>query len=161
MLSFFRGWRRKLGVVTLLMACAFAGGWVRSTRFYDDVSFQRGSRTTDLISCRDGVIWLRTCEVRARIAAGRWRWVSEPDEGTELPFDVSTDLADVGWHSQWYSFHVAETQVDPQSGYQFSVCVVPYWSIVMPLTLLAAGLLLSKPRPKKELEKPEVIQQAP
>ena len=30
MMEFFRGWRRKVGVVTLAMACVFMVGWVRS-----------------------------------------------------------------------------------------------------------------------------------
>ena len=30
MREFFRGWRRKIGVVTLLMALVAMGGWVRS-----------------------------------------------------------------------------------------------------------------------------------
>ena len=28
--DFFKPWRRKIGVVTLLMACVFAAGWVKS-----------------------------------------------------------------------------------------------------------------------------------
>jgi len=28
--NFFHGWRRKTGVVTLIMACMFMGGWIRS-----------------------------------------------------------------------------------------------------------------------------------
>ena len=28
--DYFHGWRRKIGVVTLVMACVFAAGWVRS-----------------------------------------------------------------------------------------------------------------------------------
>lgn len=34
--SFFKPWRRKLGLLTLLMACVFAAGWVRS-RFSEDM----------------------------------------------------------------------------------------------------------------------------
>ncbi|WP_397569543.1 hypothetical protein [Schlesneria sp. T3-172] len=32
--AFFRGWRRKLGLLTLVMACVFMVGWVRSHADY-------------------------------------------------------------------------------------------------------------------------------
>ena len=35
--DYFRSWRRKIGVVTLGMACVFAGGWVRSFIIADSV----------------------------------------------------------------------------------------------------------------------------
>ena len=28
--EFFHGWRRKVGIVTLVIACVFMAGWVRS-----------------------------------------------------------------------------------------------------------------------------------
>ena len=37
MRSFFKGWRRKTGVVTLVMACVFAGEWMRSYERHDRV----------------------------------------------------------------------------------------------------------------------------
>ena len=35
MREFFMGWRRKAGVVTLMMACAACGLWLRSKTFSD------------------------------------------------------------------------------------------------------------------------------
>ena len=35
MREFFRGWKRKLGVVSLVMACVFMAGWVRSSLLTD------------------------------------------------------------------------------------------------------------------------------
>jgi hypothetical protein len=55
--EFFRGWRSKLGCITLAMACVLACGWVRSLTTYDNVN----------VNCRewryafssiDGRIWL-------------------------------------------------------------------------------------------------------
>ena len=34
---FFKSWRRKIGVLTLVMACVFAAGWVRSFGNYDSL----------------------------------------------------------------------------------------------------------------------------
>jgi hypothetical protein len=36
--DFFKPWRRRIGVVTLVMACAFMGWWVRSQFYYDAVA---------------------------------------------------------------------------------------------------------------------------
>src|SRR3954462_3489874 len=41
MREFFRGWRRKLGVATLVMACVFAAGWVRSLFHRDNINLSR------------------------------------------------------------------------------------------------------------------------
>ncbi|WP_010582797.1 hypothetical protein [Schlesneria paludicola] len=39
-MSDFKSWRRKLGVVTLLMACLFEVGWVRSRYTHDTIKIQ-------------------------------------------------------------------------------------------------------------------------
>lgn len=83
--KFFHGWRRKLGCLTLLLACVFAVGWVRSPFIQDAIH----------IPCDDGDYF---CEI------GQQR---------------------------------------------ISFIRVPYWSIVIPMTLLSAYLLLSKPWPIK------------
>jgi len=41
--EFFKGWRRKIGVVSLVVACVFAAGWVRSYQRFD--RFQSSSHT--------------------------------------------------------------------------------------------------------------------
>lgn len=35
MREFFRGWERKLGALTLMLACVFTAGWVRSLAMTD------------------------------------------------------------------------------------------------------------------------------
>lgn len=37
--SFFQGWRKKVGLATLIMALAFMGGWLRSLSIVDLVVF--------------------------------------------------------------------------------------------------------------------------
>lgn len=36
MREFFQGWKRKIGVVTLLMACVLLAGWIRSQSIRDE-----------------------------------------------------------------------------------------------------------------------------
>ena len=35
--DFFKLWRRKIGLLTLVMACAFMVAWIRSTITYDSI----------------------------------------------------------------------------------------------------------------------------
>jgi hypothetical protein len=98
MREFFWGWKRKCGVVTLLIACVFAAGWVRSCTV-DDVFHLFGLRFVSTL----GAIERSTVTFRG-IGSG---------------FALNDVM--VFWR-------------------------VPYWSIVIPLTLLSAWLLLSNPR---------------
>ena len=45
MREFFRGWRRKSGVLTLLMALVFMAGWVRGFTTADQIEFYPGATT--------------------------------------------------------------------------------------------------------------------
>ncbi len=87
--EFFKGRKRKVGVVTLVMACLFMGGWVRSYSNCDSirVSYNR------CLASYEGVISMN-----------------------QIHFSPCT----------YWSFS--------------------YLYIVLPLTLLSAYLLLSKPR---------------
>ena len=53
MKDFFHGWRRKAGCVTLVMALAVTGAWVRSNIVEDDLSFLY----PDLQSSEGGIEW--------------------------------------------------------------------------------------------------------
>jgi hypothetical protein len=103
MREFFRGWKRKAGCVTLLLACVFAAGWVRSQNSIDsfvisDFEFVSLNGRIDF-----GVLW-------RRVSIG------------------------IGEFPEYHAYK----------------CVY-YWSLVLPLTLLSAYLLVSKQRPPKPI----------
>lgn len=111
MRELFRGWKRKLGVVTLLLACVSTAGWVRS--FYS----------------KDSIVTIRTPNLpdrRGYLSAG---WISSEQGNIERV----TSLA-VGRGGK------------PMIGTAYRNWSVPYWSIVLPLTLVSTDLLFSKPR---------------
>jgi len=56
MREFFHGWRRKIGVVTLVMACVLMVGWVRSPETCDLLC---PAKWLWLASCRGGMIVVR------------------------------------------------------------------------------------------------------
>jgi hypothetical protein len=58
MLTFFHGWRRKMGVATLVMACVSMAGWVRSFQSVDTFKLNAPRSIEEVVSVR-GRIELR------------------------------------------------------------------------------------------------------
>jgi hypothetical protein len=50
MREFFRGWRRKVGIVLLGLVCAVFGMWMRSRVVYDAISFWTGHQQQAVIT---------------------------------------------------------------------------------------------------------------
>ncbi len=141
MKEFFQGWRRKIGVVTLVMACFFMAGWMRSLTLNECVMIQfRKEWSEEFASFDASLIWTSH---RTTLASGlfpvfysnhrsdddgvwkrqlfvQWRW-------RLLGFGHGSD--DGGAKSiRNLIIHTSPS----------TVTVVPYWSIVIPLTLLSA-----------------------
>ena len=116
--EFFKGWRRKAGLVTLAMACVLAVGWMRSYTVFGDVAwFGIGSQQQRMVSL-----------------AGRVSWKSYPVSGEAVWMVRSYDKSGP---------MLSEEQFDLAWSI-LSGCVIPYWSLVLPLTLLSAWLILGK-----------------
>jgi hypothetical protein len=115
MREFFRGWRRKLGCVTLGFACLLVFGWIRSGIVEDVFSWKGYARELAIVSF-DSSLGLCVWDIPSRDALIGWR--------TE-PLNRSKRDAWVG-----------------VPGAPFNVGSLPYWVITIPLTLLSAVLLL-------------------
>lgn len=148
MWAYFRPWRRKIGIVTLVVACVFAAGWVRSQNTVDGVGIRLYGEMHDLCSAAGGVYWI----YGAGIDDGQVRIYSH---------DIKLDPESVLCHlsSRWITtkelcgFVVFFEYWEERD--ELTAIKVPYWSIVIPLALLSAYLLLSKPeisKPKPTLE---------
>jgi hypothetical protein len=123
--DYFKLWRRKIGVLTLVVACVFAAGWVRSFSKTDIVTVHG---TYAFISENGRFTISQRLRVRQKFKSG----ATKGDSISSLSFN--------SWISPW-SFDVGSTSVLPDY-----TSLTPYWSIVIPLTLLSAWLLLSKTR---------------
>ena len=160
MKEFFRGWRRKVGVVTLVMACVFMAGWMRSLTFNECVMIQfRKDWSDEFASSDSSLIW--ACH-RTRLASGL------------LPVFYSNRRTDddgiwkrqfVQWRWRLLGFgHGGDDGGAKSIGNLIihtspsKVTVIPYWSIVIPLTALSAYLLLSKPR---KLAQTKIVETVP
>lgn len=127
MRDFFKGWRRKTGVMTLAMTCLFAAGWVRSLDGgTDGMKLLLLNRMHFLASLNSYILWCG-CDVYGDKTESFW-----------IRFEV-----------EGVDFQLARKTTG------FRLWEIPYWSIVLPLILTSAFLLLVKPRPKKPPNQPD------
>ena len=149
MREFFKPLRRRIGIVTLALACVFMAGWVRSVSLLEDICIHQ-----------DPFVAYRLISGESRIG---WISVTANGSGAHLrfPFYNSSSVQNDGLSH----FHPGAVQTSgsrfigfefgrfiPRGGdrrrprYYEDVVVMPSWSIVIPLTLVSAWLLLSKPQ---------------
>jgi len=147
MSEFFRGWRRKIGFVTLVMALCFMAGWVRSLIIGDILRFPVREITCQYAS-NGGVFTIESLSPDG-LQPARWLWNTTPVDHTS-EYDFFSDGAEFDW--LWVSgdflCYNKKWKNPGTIPYVYSYCVAaPYWSITVPLTLISLWLLLSKPRP--------------
>ncbi|WP_010582798.1 hypothetical protein [Schlesneria paludicola] len=148
MRELFRGWKRKLGVIALVLACVFTGAWVRNYSVRDSINLPTGNSSS--IQFLSGYQCLNVIAM----------WTSIPDkEMASFRLYRHEEGDGVGIHAgeimfagdaspfrpKWFRFGIGERKTTLMT---FSL---PYWSIVLPLTALSAYLLISKPRASAKL----------
>lgn len=164
MLQYFKPLRRKIGMVTQVMACLFAVGWVRSLIVADEVDWGRGNLDHQLISHAGSIRWQYK----------RWQMSGSPPDDPvpivqrirfvrpdkrELALDPMKmfsenrrDYAGISFGT-FTSDESKSTSTQPRMPRPYVVwhksCVIQYWLPTIPLTLLSAWLLLSRLGPLK------------
>jgi hypothetical protein len=142
MREFFRGWRRKVGCATLVMACLVIALWIRSIYFVDELRLFCGN-----VCSRNQSLELEPANWDLEFWASQ-KWVTYSTDGQPSGYDADTDPHDPN-HIVWY-LHMLGIGIGKwPDGW---LLTIPYWSVVVPLTLLSAFLILSKPRRKKTAE---------
>ena len=121
--EFFKGWRRKAGLVTLAMACLLMVGWMRSLVKCDALWFVVGNRQQMMWSMDSCIAW-----------------ESDPVDSKEFWEMRTYDRSDSGYAA--LCWEVREEVDSP-------MWKVPYWSLILLLTLLSAWLIFAKPRKSK------------
>ncbi|WP_010582806.1 hypothetical protein [Schlesneria paludicola] len=125
MREYFKPLRRKLGVVTLLMACLFAVGWVRSEIISEIVILPVNARTAIGIVSSHGRFSVETEAIQTP---------AQPLYTTSPVSKIRRAFA--GKETQWASL----MEFDKLYG-----AFVPYWLIVIPLIAISFSLLLFTP----------------
>lgn len=138
--------RRKLGLLTLVVACLFTVAWLRSFSVCDHISFSNGDNSYHLIiSSPNWIGWvLVPCTEGPIPAAVRnqygWRSADVDMFPFTNPFEmIYLRLKPIG--SGWNGLHSSEPNLH---------LIVPYFLLIIPLTWLSAWLLLGKPRVKPQ-----------
>lgn len=126
MREFFHGWRRKVGVVALVLACTAASMWMRSCVMADDLFFTVGDRRHHLRSAYGQFFW--------------GGWPAENEQSIYRRSDRISDIEDFDWGWRLSMFR----ETPPNSSIHWAL---PYSYVTVPLTLLSACLILWK-RPK-------------
>jgi DNA-binding CsgD family transcriptional regulator len=140
----FYGWRRKAGVVTLVMACLVMGTWVRGFASSDQICLSPFS----IISIRDKIAAIRNAQTimpGARIFTTRSVSLVgnfKPDAYGNCP--VWWDTQEVSERSDFAGHHLARSHV-PEGSPSIEIDF-PHLSVVIPLTLLSAYLIFRKPK---------------
>ena len=151
--EYFKPWRQKFGVLTLLLACVFAVSWIRSFRSEDYVEVFAGKysiQSKHYFSLWSGVsangslyigkIWGQPedpSDITAVESYYRYpRWQQSPD----MDFPSESDLRYL-WRCCGCGVYQRSPD-DPRNG--GLRVVIPYWLVVIPLTILSSWLLLSQ-----------------
>ena len=152
MREFFRGWRRKLGCVALVMALAVMGIWMRSRQINDRLFLNQASSRIQysIDTVREGY-----CFERCNLSEGTTfirdrRWISSVwDDNT-----ASGRYSEVHWNWNAFGFATGDFVLLGNSAavFESNYLIIPHWICTSPLTLLSAYLLLWKPRPKPKGE---------
>ena len=131
MSEFFKGWKRRVGCVTLVMACSFAATWSSSEYISDVVEVCVATRQFTIKSFRGKIFWHATNEYYNP----RNKWSSRTVTDPKM---IAGYLAELKMFTEFLSVPPSDDQ---------RLGVVSYLNVVAPLAALAALLLLTKPRP--------------
>lgn len=142
MLAFFHSWRRRIGCATLVMSLVFVTGWIRSLVVMDVLLVHSGTHTMEhCVSVDHSFVWGRVRKANANSV------IRYPVFATNAPHSLDSflELANLRCDWNWLGFAVGELNVPTADRFNHTIWIIPYWSLVIPLTSLAAWLLLAKP----------------
>lgn len=141
MREYFRGWRRKSGMLMLVMACGVFGMWMRSYVVMEGLDIPDRQFQYAVFSANGGVNWatIAPLPIASRLPHIQWSSMTP----TAVPFDVWS-MHEIKWRRRYLGFDLG-VAMETRNNWQFDFIVIPYWFIILPLTLLSAYLILWKP----------------
>lgn len=151
MRQFFRGWRRKAGVVTLILACLVMAAWMRSQWVQGQVDFAiSSSSVARMLSFRGHLCLIRFTYPNRHGAAFLTRWESTELDKRPKSSGVSAPLFAPN-QLQWSLLGVSLYRYPTHQA-----LTINYVSIIVPLLLISAGCFRSNvvknpPKPAAEM----------
>ena len=146
MSNYFKPLRRKVGVVTLGLACLLVAGWARNYSVRESINFPIGDSSALQFHSGDhcmSLVAMWTSIPDKEMASVRF-YRHDDKDGVRLHVgEVMLASGPSPFRPKWFRFGLGNRLTT------LMTYSLPYWSMVVPLTLLSACLLLSKPRPVK------------
>lgn len=151
--TFFHGWRRKMGLATLVMACVVAAGRIRSPAIQDTITIGSGTSSQfKLISVLNRLVVAKLLTEGTEFpTAPFWDAQNASENSWALNFQFSKWVSPTiftSLNTDLYTFGSGPIMRSDTANCEVTFCSFPYWFIDMPLTLLSAYLILWKPRKK-------------
>lgn len=152
MKAFFAPWERKLGVLTLMMACTLTLSWLRSDVIRDAIRLEPSFYWPQLpwygeiVSLEGSLGWHRFKMESGTSEVGADSPVSFSSHKVKDYYTCTPKIEDTlvwQWKSGGFGYGTGKTHL---RGMSAEVWIVPYWLLVSPLTLLSVLQLLSKRR---------------
>jgi len=160
--DYFKPLQRKIGVLTLVMGLAMMATWVRSQNTADVIHLEFDPLTLYCLASKPiGIVSSRARyptprEVPRSMIGGRIKFKSAKPENV-WPTNELTDPYegfDFRKKSVLFGFMSLTVTMGSQGDiYEINTYVIPYWSLMLPTTLISAWLLLSKPRASPQKDK--------
>jgi hypothetical protein len=116
--DYFKPWRRKIGVVTLVVACVFMAGWIRSFNFADAIQLD------SVCFCSgEGNLYV----MGPKPLKMDWEW---PEWNVEKDAHVDSVLNAMKWKWRFMGFGYSEIGFFDS---KIQVILAHYWSIAIPI----------------------------
>ncbi|MBC8116025.1 MAG: hypothetical protein H7062_16685 [Candidatus Saccharimonas sp.] len=148
--EFFKGWRRKAGLVTLAMALLFTIALMRSYVVSDTFYVSSGQTLHQLTSFAGALTWTRSGGEDETVPI-QWQ-TNQISETFPSPWGWHGREVKYEWQWRGAGFSIGAFSYDA-GGYaswlRVDVLTISYSSLVLPLTLLSAWLILGKPQKAK------------
>ncbi len=149
--DFFKPWRRRMGLLTLVMACLLGAEWGRSVTTFDQLRWSTEHSLHTCVSTGGHLLW--NSHFMERPLTPEFRrvsfWLHGDAKNQPIDYLENTNIV---WELRFGTFIIGKSTMRIYGITTRYVVAIPYWLIVLPLTLLSAYLLLSKPRPAKKAE---------
>ena len=149
MRAFFKGWKRKIGVVALVMACVFMAVWARSLSISDAILIPRTKPEFIRLDSRSGRLsWNNIQNEKVTIPTIIWRTDVIARTDSDVVFDHSNYVYE--WRLHWGTIDVGRVHSPGDGRVSASYVIFHYLGFTIPLTLISLWLLLSKTRKSKQ-----------
>ncbi len=160
MREFFQGWRRKTGLALLAMALLLTAAWMRSRVLSNSIGIRRGGEYSSIHSSVGRLAWVEIYPVHKGILEFSDTSLSQKflDDAVAIPARMRGGTIEWQWKWFGFDFSARTSSVFVHSATEqlhVVIWTVPYWSHVLPLTLLSAFLIFSKPRHSKSAMEPK------